>query len=387
MKTIDGIKFNTKEDLKSRFFGIENYKPGKPSVKKLFIRMTSGTTGGMPAMFLSSIETRTNLVKYYDRIFSESLLIIMTKNFLLLQWGQFFFNHEADSPRILFLTKKDAEHPLISRVISDFQPKNIRTNVSILNFFTDKLSAGGYSYLLEDIKNLFLGGESLSIALYDKLKKFFPKSNIELVYASTEAHIMGSYCKYLSLKHKEDGFSIYHPTKTSANYVSVVERDEFGVGEIGVHTPILSDYLTGDAGKIIKEKCECGASETLFVYGRINYDIINCVGAVFQASDVEKVFSLLAGYVKDFRLEIRDVFEKGKTLGSLTIKVIPTEKLLSMENGGAYLSEFVKKRLKLTKTRSLSDLVDEGIFLQPEIIFASSFPESEKAVKMKKVDA
>lgn len=383
MKTIDGKKYNTKEDLQGSFFGMEKYRPGHPSAKNLFIRMTSGTTGGAPTMILSRITYKRTLHNYYNENFSKPFLMFNPQNHFSLLREQLFFNHGPKSDRILFLGKRDIENPSVYSLVADFHPRIIRAHVSLFNFFVDKLFIRKEFNLLTDVQKVYLAGEMLSESLFDKFKKVLPKSDIKSEYSSIEAHLIGLSCKFLPDKHKRDKFLVYHPIKTG--FVKIIQPDESGIGEISIKTRELAYYLTGDAGKIIKERCKCGASETIFLYGRINYDIVHCVGATFHASEIERVFSLLGDLVKDYYLEIKEVFGEGKTLGSLTISVVPTKKLQAMKEGGAFVREFIKNNLQLTKTRCLGELVGAGIFMPPNVLLVPSLPASGKKIRMRKV--
>ncbi len=383
MKIIGGKKYTVKDDLQKSFFGIEQYRPGDRSSKNFFIRLTSGTTGGQPTMVASQF---LGCKSRYEFFFFKSLKRVLTisyKNNHDLRVVQTYLNHRSQATRTFCLSKRDMEHPLIFSVIDDFKPQLILSPPSLLNVFTDKLYGKVTGNFPKKIEKIHLAGEMLSRTYLNKFVYSFPKSEVKLFYSMSETSIIGTPCRYLTKKYKDDKFRIYHPVKA----VSIVEPDQTGAGEISVYTPELSHYLTGDAGKIIKEKCKCGASETLFLYGRINYDIVHCVGATFHASEVERVFSLLGGLVKDYYLEIKEIFGEGKTFGSVTISIVPTQKLQIMKNCEDFVAEFVKKHLRLTKTRCLGDLVDAGIFLEPKISLVTSLPESGKKVRMRKVDA
>ena len=378
MKIIDGKTYTERQDLEKKVLGIEQYKPGHKSVKNIFIRFTSGTTRGLPVVLMVRIIFNKILLKFYD--FSKPLILMFSKNDHNFQWLQTTLNNYPKSPRVLTLTRKDIEHPLIRSVIDDFQPEVIRSTVSLLNFFIDKLCRRR-AVFPKHIQKIYMNGERPSGALLNKIKEMFPKGEAHLTYGMSEIGVIGIDCGYLTKKYIADTSRSFHPVQR----VSIVGPDRAGVGEILLTTPELNDYLTGDAGKIIKEECRCGARETLIHYGRIDYDIVNCVGAVFHRTEVERVFSYLGDYVKDYFLEIRDVFERGKTIGSVTIKVVPTGKLQTMENGTDFVCEFVKKHLQLSKTRCLRDLLSDGIFLPPKTVFVSSFPVSGKKIRMKKM--
>ncbi|OGI30346.1 MAG: hypothetical protein A3G09_02640 [Candidatus Moranbacteria bacterium RIFCSPLOWO2_12_FULL_48_12] len=380
MKTIDGTLYTERKDLQTKMFGIECYAPGEKTVENLFVRMTSGTTGGSPATALLRFILNKAALAFYE--YAKPLLVINARNSTGLLWAQIILNQYAKPTRILFLNKKDIEHPLISSVIADFQPRVIHSVVHILNFFIDKLHGKKVSAFSKKITKIHISGEPPTQAFLKKLARIFPKGKIELRYAANELGTIAIDCPYLAKRYRGEAFQAYHPV----NPVSIVASNQNGVGEIAVFSPTLDHYLTGDAGKIIKEKCRCGSTETLLLYGRMNYDIINCVGATFHIAEVERVFSLLRKYVADYYLEIREIFEEGKTLGSMTVKAVPTVKLQGMQDGEAFVSECIQKHLQLTKTRRLNDLIDAGIFLSPSILFVPSLLWPGKKIRMRKVN-
>ncbi len=381
MKIIRGKKYITREDLEHRLFGIWQYKPGK-LIKDLFVQATSGTTSGKPAIIAIRFILDKKLLAYYKDYYSRPLLLLLPNYCYSLLWAEVVLEHFKKA-RILTLNKRDMEHPLLYSILSEFEPEIIRSPIaSILNYLIDNLPKDAFA-LVRKVKTIYMGGERPSSALLQKLRATFPESELKLHYGTVEIGIVGIHCSYLAKKYGDSAFRIFHPIKR----LTIVEPDSEGVGEIAGFTPELPGYLTGDAGRLIKEKCRCGASETLFLYGRINYDLVNCVGAVFHISEVERVFLSLSDYVKDYYLEIKDVLAPGKTFGSVTISVVPTEKLRSMKNGEHFVCEFVRKHLQLTKTRYLGDLVRDGIFLPPKTVFVSSFPESGKKIRMRKVGA
>lgn len=380
MKIINGKKYSTKEDTQKRFLGIENYEPRKKSLERLFIRISSGTTGGTPSILALKFTFGKALLNFFE--YSKPLLVIVTKIGHQFIHVQTVLNCYAKPSRILVLSKKDIEHPLMSSVIADFGPQAIHSLVSPLNLFIDKLYGGKADMFSEKIKKVYISGEMAPKELLNKSKKIFPKGEIGFFYGIGEIGITGVSCRYLMNKYKNAKFVTYHPTKS----VSIFKPSQDNIGEISVYSPTLHNFLTGDEGEIIKEKCRCGATETLCVHGRINYDIVNCIGAVFHILEVERVFSSLYSYVNDYYLEIKEVHGEGKTLGSVVIKVVPTAKLRAMDCGEKFISEFVQGTLQLTKTRSLGDLVKAGIFLPPIITYVSSLSSSGKKVRMRKVE-
>lgn len=383
MKTINGTTYTTKEDLQSGLRGIERYRPGHASTEHLFVRMTSGTTGRPPTMMVTDFKVGNSLaLAFYHRIFSERLLLIMPKNFSSLQWVQFFLNRPKGRGRVLFLSKRDMEHPDAHEVAAAFKPVHVRSFVSPFNFFLDTLVRGGTLRVFDAVRSVFLSGEIVGEALAQKFRTLLPQSTVEILFASTESGWLGVPCANLNARHASGGIQRYHP----AVPLSIVEPDEEGIGEIVIHTEELPNHLTGDAASLFDEACGCGAVQTLTVYGRIAYDRIYCAGATFNIALVESLFARLRPYVHDYRLELREIFTNGKTQGQLTVLVVPTPELAAMPEGTSFLSARIEEALQVTKTRTLGRLVQEGIFLPTRTVFTEPFPSSTKTIRMRKID-
>jgi hypothetical protein len=378
MRTIDGIAYKTKADLKGVFAGLEQYRPGDASVRNLFIRLTSGTSEGIPTMLVVSSKKPEGPTP----LFSKPFLFISGRNCLVLPQAQRFFDSNNPSD-FLFLGQRDREHPGVASVLRQFAPQQVFSFVSLFHSFIEQLAHRGEIEALGSVEWIMLAGEMISERIHRAIMGYLPRSRIDMRYSFSET--AGSACvscEALSAKYPSAFGRVYHPTMP----ITILEPDENGVGEIGIRTPELGNYLTGDAGRLVRETCACGAKDTLFIHGRINFDIVHAVGATFQLPLVEKTFDLLRDYVTDYYLEIREVEQEGKMMGSVTVTVVPTQKLLSLPDGVAYISNTLGRNLQLTRTRTLGELIRGGIFLPAKIAYTLALPVTGKKVRMRKVD-
>ena len=215
-------------------------------------------------------------------------------------------------------------------------------------------------------------------------KSFSQTAEIEMGYGISEAPGgVGGHCRYLIEKYPKSLGRAYHPLLP----VSIVELDEADVGEIAIRTQELGWYLTGDAGRLVSEPCVCGASQTLFVEGRINYDIVHCVGATVRTDLLEKAFSPLRNFVEEYSVEVREASHEERTVGAIAIAIVPTALLRSRADAEAFIAGEVAKTLQVTKTRTLDDLVRDGIFLPPAVSLVEALSRGNgKKVRLRKVD-
>ncbi len=381
MKTIHKTHYLTKEDLQQGLHGIERYRAhtqGPP----LFFRMTSGTSRGVMTMLVVGHPDKKQY-EHYENLFDGPLVIVHPKHCTVMQWIHHFVEHTEGESRIMFLDRKTRESHALSHIFETFGPRNIYGFPALLDALLNQLTRA-HVQLGAGIRKIHLTGERISKALLKKFESWAPQSSIAVVYATAEARVIATPCPHLEKRYPDLRFQIFHPVDSTC--IEIVTPDEHGMGEIAVSTPELPHYLTGDAGTLTEELCSCGARFTLCVHGRINFDVISCVGALFLLSEVELVFSLLGMYVSDYYVEVKEVYDTRKTYGTVTFYIVPTDALRALKDGDTFVLTYIARHLQVTKTRTLEDLIAADIFLHPEVAFVFSLPISGKKVRMKKIE-
>ena len=374
-------QYRTKKDLAEGIPGIEDYKPHDRTALPLFFRMTSGTTRGAFTLLALHFPNAPQL-RFYLRMFTQSLLLTHPKRCTAMQWAHLFFHTHAQS-RILILDAVDLKDPDLPRLLTEFSPRHIYGFPALVLKLLTVLTAHTSSFA-HYITSILLIGERLTTTLRHRLERGFPQSTIECAYASAEARVIGVPCQALMKTHPARAEAVFHPAPLAD--VHILERDSSGVGEIAVHTPEFGYYRTGDAGTLVEEMCACGAKSTLTVLGRLSNDIIHCLGATFHILEVERVFSQLRTYVEDFYLEIAEQSNEKSTQGVVHMVLIPTETLRRERLPERFVSNYISTNLQVTKTRTLGDLIDTKLFLPLRITFVTHIDHPGKRVPMRKID-
>jgi len=379
------MHYLTKKDLAEKTFGLEKYTPGDDSTKRLAIHITSGTTKSKPLMDI--IEISDEECGHHHRQRIETYMPLMPRVFLdqLL-----FIRAPSHVKQLVYLDAKDLESPHLGRIIKDLQSIDFYTTPSLLNFFVDTLRQSGETEALRNVHSYSLVGEVVSRAFLYKLKKIMPQATVgeETEYGLSEVPRITRWCSLLAEKYRDKNMElqVYHPYNEKHCSMTILNPDEEGRGEIVVTTPALSNYRTGDHGALIDEECSCGAQRTLVVYGRENYDIVRCIGATILLSELEHVFEGLKEYIADYYVEVHERDDGLRTVGELTFFIVPTEKLTKKQNPQNFVATIMGKRLPVTPTQTLGDLIEQGLFLYSEVrLVERILLTGAKKIKLKKI--
>lgn len=293
----------------------------------------------------------------------------------------FHFLSHPDMQRFLFVDQSDIKRPQFARLFTEFAPTDIKSSPSLLVQALESIAP--FSYQMNkryEVRTIYLAYELADRRRITLIANAFPKSVIRISYSSSETGPIGVSCSYLLRRvFGEDHVSPVHPNEDSV--VEICEPDTGELGEIMVTTPERKRHRTGDMGKLLKEQCACGATETLLVHGRFNHDVIHTAGATIFSAEVERVLgpiSLLADYLVE--VEERDV--AGRILPRLHCQAVLPENAppeLAGQIADALVGMFV------TKTRTLGQLVQEGLFLETVVRVVPELPFREKKVRLRRM--
>jgi phenylacetate-coenzyme A ligase PaaK-like adenylate-forming protein len=349
--------------------------------KQYLYRMTSGTVGNLPILILRkrSIVESLNL-DFYARS-TKVAGFFGSYNARLTHLNLSLLN-DSESRSAIFLDFKDLDYNL-DEILSRFSPDSLCGFPSFilksLKYIKNRQVTGG-------IKSIRLIGEAVSPRKIEMLKSKFPNADIRLFYAAAEVGFISSYCPHLSIGQ-------YHIRKNIK--VEISEPDGHGFGQILISTNLspsveIKRYQTGDIGRLIKKSrksCSCGNKEILEVLGRKDFDFIKLCGAILTQRELERVVLELNDCIVDFNGEVREVISDGTDiLGEISLGIIPTQKLLLMKSSGDFLREEISKRLFLTATQTLDDLVRKGVFLPLRVTLKQELPFKHKDVKLRRAD-
>ncbi|MEX0652023.1 MAG: hypothetical protein WD509_00930 [Candidatus Paceibacterota bacterium] len=377
------MKYLTKKDINKRIFGLEQYIPGSESVKDLSIKVTSGTSGYGPTVIVekSAVEERT---PRYLALLQNRLLRIGSQNANAYSSVNLALRH-SNVKMVLVPDAKDLEHPGIGKIIQMFEPTELYSappSYMILILQRLKLKK---PFPFNKLKYVFVSGGMVTTSLKDKIHALLPNL-LECIneYGSAEGGSIAFSCPYLNTAYEDSDIPTFHPIPTMN--IHIINPDEHsGIGEVVLTTHELKNYRTGDAGKITTEECPCGLKQTLRLYGRIDYDIVSCAGAIFTLPEIDKIFSSLEETVRDYRIELKDVFDNLTLHGEITIRIVPTTHVDTPEQFKKEIVEKLARELYVTPTRTLEELVKDGIFFQPTVLLEDEIVHGRKEIHLKKI--
>ena len=382
------VPFFTKEDFMK--IGLEarledTLERRKEQLYGFMLRVTSGTSGMQePPLFLRSVgavskEGELRTLWIYDS-FVQSLqgaLIHILKN---QKTGS--SRHQA-----LVLTRAELRPEAYSG-ISDFGPDNLCGFPSNLMGLIDPASGSfqGSPSFFSLVKIIYIGGDFLSTAQYMALRYLFKIADVSLEYGLSEFGKIGFPCRFLQERY---GFNAYHPV-SGKSLIELVDIDDEGYGEI-VGTNLtrirlsLIRYRTGDIGRALEERCQCGEDFTLFVIGRKNFDYVKCGGAMIVRQELDRVMLCFKKYVEDWRAEAREVRHLRSAIGELTLKIKPTAELNCDKDSMRTLASQISGMLYITPTETLMSLSQKQKFMPLKLEIAVEFPYAPKRILIRKI--
>jgi hypothetical protein len=157
----------------------------------------------------------------------------------------------------------------------------------------------------------------------------------------------------------------YHAVDPSLATACIDTADKNGWGYI----TFLTEYerrVTNDIGRIVHEACACGASYSLYVGGRgSGNNVVTAAGAVIREADVRTQLSNTACFelLNDYVVEI------GDQVHDTDLSVVGTATCYYVRNSDTPPSaviasecETALRAVPATPTRTLGDLIDQGLF-------------------------
>lgn len=332
------------------------------------LRLTSGTSGKPLLTILPYLPGVTTVTR------ARGAMLICTgslsSRFSAHSGGQ--RQESGDALRTLLLDQEDMEDGTeLVRLCGEYGVEKIAGAPSFILRVAQALP----NALRERVSYVHHFGEPNTAALYERLHTFFPNAEIISTYVSMELGLCAVSCAHLSPGQ-------YHPLSHVTLRIS--EPDDTGLGEILITMSVpqglsVEEYRSGDAGRLHKTSCACGAAETLEVLGRLESDVLKVGGFVFYTALFDAIAARTEG-VDDYRAVVGE--EYGRV--SLSVEIFShagpgTEELART------IAEGFERSLKISPTKTYADAVAEGKAAPVMCIFRSSpFPQSNKHLRVSK---
>ena len=354
--------------MTSRLPGIETYTPGDPAASRLVLVYSSGTTG-IPKMFVRTVpHTKPEHAHFFK--YDRTLQIQGRKNLSFRVLHHAFMTNGPTPGRYFPLSPSLLQNVDLVQVLRDYAPTEIMGTAPTYQLLTESLSQVAPEGL-PDIERCYVSSGIIEKHLFESCKKYFPRAVLLASFASTEVAVIGRSCEYLGRTEVPRYAGIASPVHPFVP-VEVKNPDERGIGELWVNN---ASQGSGDAGVLVRKPCPCGEQETLYVYGRVANDKINCAGAIFYAEEVERAMQTFHKQVKDYQLEVGEKAVDGRVVGFARLTIIPKGV------PEARLAKEFAQKLRVTRTRTLAQLEEEGIF-ELELKYATAFPD-EKPLRLR----
>lgn len=345
--------------------------------KKYLIRVTSGTSGDSPLLIVRRRkEAKENRMGFYSGL---RRVVGFFGSFNARVAHLSFVIFRKENSKGIFLDYCDLDSDL-DKLLRQFKPDSL---CGFPSFIIEALKYIKNPKTLSGIKTVRLTGEVLSRQKFKILKSRLPNASVCLFYAAAEIGFISEFCPNLPIGQ-------YHPRE--GVMIDIINQDNQGVGEIVISTNLspsvrIENYHIGDIGRFTKleNRCKCGRKVTFEVLGRKDFDFIKMCGALLTQEEFERVFLELKEYINDFRVSAEEVVVEGTILGKISLDVIPSVKLSQLEYPEDFLAEEFSKRLFVTPTQTLYDLINKNSFLPVQVNLKTELPRGYKDVKIKMI--
>jgi phenylacetate-coenzyme A ligase PaaK-like adenylate-forming protein len=338
----------------------------------LIVRATSGTSGRGPLVAVQAVGPETFRGTYAG---SARVALCFGSPYPRLTHAAYLRHLSAPSLSELPIQFSDLGDPLRA-LLADFGPDmvvGVPSFISAVSNHFDNVSAAG-------VKKLLLTGELLSANLEEALRTRFKNATLAMEYTSVEVGRIGHQpCGLLPINH-------YHPIPGARVEIGALgEEGEILVSKtLNPETPLarqVVQYQTGDCGRFVEAKCRCADAATFECLGRQGLDYVKLAGAILRREEFDRVAAHLNAF-DDYRAQAQNITEDGRTKGKIVLQVyrkdgVGTE-ALAQEIGARFAREIF-----LTPTRTLEELVAEGVFLPLEVSFTDApFKTGNKDIKL-----
>ncbi len=347
--------------------------------------MTSGTTGSGPMIIASGRRRQPFKGKnqyIYDAIFFTKLRKRGIRKILTIGSSQTSNRFIIAPPSDMFQVFVEVGNlTLAAEVVKKLKIEALFLSATTLYFL--------HPYLVEkntlnNIKFIRISGEMCSDEKFKLLKRLYSKAEFTAGYAATEIGVIGYQCEFLEGKNAKDYHiaDFIYPEIIDSNTLKNVEKGE--VGELVLTTLDKKDFVAiryrmGEEAKFL-DKCSCGdKSPVVSILGRIGVDSISILGARFVRADLEKVFFSNDRILPDFKLHI---YEKAVGL-SITYEIVghvvpKNKKYIGDSKFETKIATDIERKIRVSPTLNLSDLVRKGIFLPFKIKTVEELPQETK---------
>lgn len=354
--------------------GVIESPPAPEEAMNYAIRLSSGTTGGSLLVGMhkaSALIYRSPILRRWQAESDRTLCCfgpVSLRVFTILD-GQKF----REDTLYLPIDVADLMQG-VTPLLADFAPQKILGVPSYVIHVAQYMDKETRS----NVRAVNVYGELFTKTLYDMITDFFPNGKLCSLYAISEIGAIST----VSCDHQEP--NRYHPRLGVT--VEIHDPDTDGAGDLLVstrlnQTTLIPRYRTGDIAKIHEAPCLCGEKITFEILGRRGYDYIKLVGATLRQEECDRVAKVLGAF-DDYRLEASNVAEGSRLKGKIILRIFRKDGI-GTSDLGREIGERFSRELFLTPTRTLADLVADGMCAPLSVEFVREpFPQKHKDIKL-----
>lgn len=266
----------------------------------LRVYFTSGTTKKPKALYSNSSDIRNtaDYIKWFCEVEGiaggETVAVLMDHSFWAV--GPLTcLGHIAAGNSVIPIDLRSKE--AITEVLDAVAPTVISTLPSKLEEYADILAKRNF-------KMLETTGEPMTEKQRSKLEKIY-NAEIFDAYGLTEG-VVGAECKnHNGYHYRED--KVYLEIK-SLRGDKIVPDGNFGeivMTNLMCHAQPIIRYCTGDAGKILRDKCSCGLSEPrLILRGRVGKTHYLIDGVKIRQKNMQDILQEVLGQVPPYKIRV-----------------------------------------------------------------------------------
>jgi len=369
------MHYLSRHDLDERVYGIEHYRPGDPSTQDLHLAASSGTTTGLPTLLVAHrpIHERDSVYREWFKPLRAAVRISRNNHMALQNSYRALASGAAD--RIMTLDERDMDPENLARIMREYKPTTVNGPPSRILSWAQRLASAGDIPVHIHLAQIF--GELLTPLHRRLLKETLPHATLQNGY-------MFSGANYPTVECPGGSGERHHILKgASVTRLSIADPDENGIGEIVATTNELKNYRTGDLGRLDPTPCPCGESPTIMLYGRKDFDVVPVLGALFLKTELERALGPYLEKLADYQLRVGETFSAGKLVGRAEFDFVLREGALASE---MELAGHLAHAMFVTKTRTLADIIKDGIFTAFVVRSVAEIRRGSKKIPLKRED-
>ena len=238
--------------------------------------------------------------------------------------------------------------------------------------------------LLEQIKVLFLSGETLTPVTLQLLRQQYPTAQIFSYFSCTES---GGHAALHTPACGEDHSALHVIDEDFI--IDCNDSNELAITTLNPHYPLpLIRYQTGDNAVLLKDPCACGLDTVRFkITGRSEVDFVRIRGMEIRIEYLQAALAVFSTELKPvLHVTVREIRDGNRTVVLLNIALV----LYDSSKDTPSLRERILHALndvQISRRVTLKQAIEAGLFTSPKITFNTNYEIKNKNKSIKLVSS